>query len=104
MNVAVTGLNAVDTPGPGVPVIRCLTETPDYKGGIVGLAYDALEPGILDSDLLRSAYLLPYPSMGAQSLLNRIRFIHQRERLDAIIPTLDAELQNFIQTIPNALP
>jgi carbamoyl-phosphate synthase large subunit len=35
--------------------------------------------------------------MGAQSLLERIRFIHQRERLDAIIPTLDAELQNFIQ-------
>ena len=97
MNVAVTGLNAVDTPGPGVPVIRCLKEAPDYKGNIIGLAYDALEPGILDSNLLRSAYLLPYPSVGAQSLLERIRFIHEREHLSAIIPTLDAELQNFIQ-------
>ena len=97
MNVAVTGLNAVDTPGPGVPVVRCLKESPDFKGNVVGLAYDALEPGILDSNLLSSAYLLPYPSVGPQSLLERIRFIHERERVDAIIPTLDAELLNFIQ-------
>ncbi len=96
-NVAVTGLNAVDTPGPGVPVVRCLTESPHFKGNLIGLAYDALEPGILDSHLLHSAYLLPYPGMGPQSLLERIRFIHEQQRLDAIIPTLDAELLNFIQ-------
>jgi len=96
-NVAVTGLNAVDTPAPGVPVVRCLKESQEFKGNIVGLAYDALEPGILDNNLLHSAYLLPYPSVGPQSLLERIRFVHEREHLDVIIPTLDAELQNFIQ-------
>ncbi len=86
----------MDTPGPGVPVVRCLKESPNFKGNIVGLAYDALEPGILDSTLIHSAYLLPYPSMGPQSLLERICFVHEREQLSAIIPTLDAELQNFI--------
>jgi len=103
MNVAVTGLNAVDTPGPGVPVVRCLKESPNFKGNIIGLAYDALEPGILDNNLLSSAYLLPYPGMGQQSLLERIRFVHEREQLDAIIPTLDAELLNFIQIQPALL-
>ncbi len=96
-NVAVTGLNAVDTPGPGVPVVRCLKESQNFKGNVIGLAYDALEPGILDKDLIHSAYLLPYPRMGSQSLLERICFIHEREHLDAIIPTLDAEILNFIQ-------
>ncbi len=93
----------MDTPGPGVPVVRCLKEADQFKGNgrralrTIGLAYDALEPGILDANLLSSAYVLPYASMGPQSLLERIRFIHQREKLDAIIPTLDAELLNFIQ-------
>ncbi len=87
----------MDTPGPGVPVVRCLKESPNFNGNMIGLAYDALEPGILDDHLLRGAYLLPYPSMGSRSLLERIRFIHQQEHLNAIVPTLDAEILNFIQ-------
>ncbi len=96
-NVAVTGLNAVDTPGPGVPVVRCLREHPDFSGNIIGLAYDALEPGILDSSLIDSAYLMPYPSAGKDALFQRILYIHERENLNIIIPTLDSELPNFIK-------
>lgn len=97
MNVAVTGLNAADTPAPGVAVIRCLKEHPDWQGRIIGLTYDVLEPGILDSHLIDSAYLLPYPKSGKDILLERILYIHKKEHIDAIIPVLDAELPNFIK-------
>jgi carbamoyl-phosphate synthase large subunit len=97
VNIAVTGLNATDTPGPGVPVVRCIKEHPRWQGRVVGLAYDALEPGILDTQLIDAAYLMPYPKTGKAALLEKIRYIHERERLDVIIPTLDSEILNFIQ-------
>jgi carbamoyl-phosphate synthase large subunit len=95
INIAVTGLNAVDSPAPGVPVIRCLKEDPGFNGRVIGLAYDALEPGILSSDIVEQAYLMPYPSTGKDALLERILYIHDKERLDVIIPCLDSELMNF---------
>lgn len=97
MKIAVTGLNAVDTPGPGVAVVRCIKEHPQWQGRVIGLAYDALEPGILDSELIDAAYLMPYPKAGCNALLEKIRYIHEREGLDVIIPTLDSEILNFIQ-------
>ena len=96
MNIAVTGMNAVDTPGPGVAVARCIKESPEWKGRVIGLAYDALEPGILDRNLVDSAYLLPYPKSGKNALIDKLRYIHEKERLDAIVPTLDSEMMNFI--------
>ena len=97
VNIAVTGLNAADTPGPGVAVVRCVKEHPRWQGRVIGLAYDALESGILDCELVDAAYLIPYPKVGRGALLERIRYIHERERLDVIIPTLDSEILNFIQ-------
>jgi carbamoyl-phosphate synthase large subunit len=94
--IAVTGLNAGDSPAPGVPVVRCLREHPDFRGKIVGLCYDAWESGILDPKMVDSAYLIPYPSAGKDALLERIRVIHRAEHLDVIIPNLDSELPSFI--------
>ena len=95
-NIAITGLNAGDTPAPGVPVIRCLTEHPDWAESVCGMAYDALESGALDRNLVSSVYLLPYPKSGREALLERLTYIHEVEHLDVIIPNLDAELPNFI--------
>jgi carbamoyl-phosphate synthase large subunit len=95
-NIAITGLNAGDSPAPGIPVIRCLTEHPHWSDSICGLAYDALESGGLDRQLVSSVYLLPYPKAGREALLERIRYIHDSEGLDVIIPNLDAEIPNFI--------
>ena len=44
--VAVTGLNAIDSPGPGVAVIRAIRDCADFDVRIIGLSYEALEPGI----------------------------------------------------------
>ncbi len=95
MKIAVTGLNNTDNPGPGVPVIRSLLNHPNFSGEIIGLHYDNLEPGIYMEGIKSKSYMIPYPSQGPDSLLERIRYIHSKENLNAIIPTLDSELYNF---------
>lgn len=94
-NIAVTGLNATDNPAPGIPVIRCIRHAGLHKGKIIGLGYDAFDTGIYDADLLDEVYLIPYPSEGENTLLERIRAIHSRSPIDVLIPTLDSELSNF---------
>lgn len=100
LTVAVTGLNATDNPGPGVAVIRSLRANPDFRGRIVGLAYDALEPGVYARDLVDDVFLIPYPSQGLHALRERLEYIHERVHLDVVIPTLDAELPAFVDLAP----
>lgn len=95
--IAVTGLNAIDSPGPGVAVIRAIRECPDFDVRIIGLNYEALEPGIYMHDLVDRTYQIPYPSAGSESLLDRIIQIHEKENLQLIIPNFDAELFSFIK-------
>lgn len=97
ITIAITGLNNIDSPGPGVPVIRGLKETKDFDVRIIGLAYENLEPGIYMKDLVDKAYLIPSPSTGSEEFLNRIFQIHQQEKIDLIIPNFDAELYTFIK-------
>ncbi|MCP4135840.1 MAG: ATP-grasp domain-containing protein [bacterium] len=100
IRIAVTGLNAGDNPGPGVPVIRGIRAAGEFSNlpgsEIVGLTYDPLDPGIFLENICDHAYLMPYPSEGAFSLLERIKEIHAKTPLDVIIPTLDSELAAFI--------
>ncbi|MXV16914.1 ATP-grasp domain-containing protein [Hufsiella ginkgonis] len=96
ITIAVTGLNATDSPGPGVAVIRALREGFDHIR-IIGLSYEALEPGLYLHDLVDKTYQIPYPSAGANTLLERITYIHQQEELGVLIPNFDAELYNFIR-------
>lgn len=94
LTIAVTGINAVDSPGPGVGVLRSLRQSGDSR--LIGLAYDVLEPGHFMDDLIQASYILPYPPSGPEVLLERIIHIHEKEKINFIIPTLDAELENFI--------
>lgn len=99
--VAITGMNAKpDNPGPGVAVARCLKEHPDFIGKIIGLGYDALDPGLYMDRYCDNSYLLPYPSAGEDALLGRIGEIHNHIGIDVLIPSLDAELPNFIRMVP----
>jgi carbamoyl-phosphate synthase large subunit len=97
INIGVTGLNAIDSPGPGVAVIRGLREATSFDVRITGLAYESMEPGIYMHDLVDRTYQIPYPSAGADALLSRLEFIQSREKLDVIIPNFDAELYSFIK-------
>lgn len=97
LNIAVTGLNAIDSPGPGVAVIRGLKEAESFEARIIGLAYESLEPGIYMHNLVDKTYQIPYPSAGIEPLLDRIKYINEKENLDVIIPNFDAELYSFIK-------
>jgi carbamoyl-phosphate synthase large subunit len=98
--IAVTGLNAIDSPGPGVPVVRALREARSFNARIIGLAYETLEPGIYMHDIIDRTYRIPYPSSGTEFLVERIMDIHRKEKLDVIIPNFDAEIFSFIRIAP----
>ncbi len=97
IKIAVTGLNAIDNPGPGIAVIRGLLEAKSFDATIIGLAYESLEPGIYMHDIVDKTYQIPYPAAGTDLLLERIKYIHEKESLDVIIPNFDAELYSFIK-------
>ena len=99
--IGVTGLNAIDSPGPGVPVIRALHEAESFDVRIVGLAYETLEPGIYMHNIVDKTYRIPYPSGGTDFLLERLGIIHKQEKLDMIIPNFDAEIFSFIKIEPD---
>lgn len=97
LTIAVTGLNNIDSPGPGIPVIRGLKESELFEFRIIGLSYENLEPGIYMHDLIDKSYNIPYPSEGQDILLNRLDYIQSRENINVLIPNFDAELFNFIK-------
>ena len=98
ITIAVTGMNArPDNPGPGLAVARCLKETRDFECRIIGLSYDALDPGLYLDDYCDAGYLLPYPSAGEEAFMARLENIQQREQIDILIPCLDAELPGVIR-------
>ncbi len=95
--VAVTGLNATDNPAPGVPVIRAVRQGAEGGLKILGLAYDALDPGNYMEGVADEVYLMPYPSEGASALYERIAYIHGKSPIDVLIPCLDAELPAYLK-------
>ena len=97
LTIAVTGLNAIDSPGPGVGVIRALRESTDFQARIIGLSYENLEPGIYMHELVDRSYQVPYPSAGSEVLKARLQYIHEREHIDVLIPNFDTELANYIK-------
>jgi len=94
--VAIRGLNAIDSPGPGVAVARGLKEAASFDVRIIGFSYESLEPGIYMHDLIDKVYQIPYPSAGAKVLKQRLDYINEKESLNLIIPNFDAELNSFM--------
>ncbi|MBF0311032.1 MAG: carbamoyl-phosphate-synthetase [Magnetococcales bacterium] len=95
-SVGITGVNArPDNPGPGLAVARCLRESAGFNGRLIGLGYEVLDPGLYNDSVFDASYLLPYPSEGSEGQMERLMEIHANERLDAIIPCLDAEMSTF---------
>jgi len=94
--VAISGLNAIDNPGPGVAVARGLKEAASFDVRIIGFSYESLEPGIYMHELIDKVYQIPYPSAGTEVLMSRLKYIHEKENIDLIIPNFDAELNSFM--------
>jgi carbamoyl-phosphate synthase large subunit len=97
LTIAVTGLNATDNPGPGVPVIRSIRHGADREIRIIGLAYNPLDPGNYMDGIADRVFLMPYPSQGAPVVLERLEEICSLESIDILIPNLDAELPALLK-------
>ena len=97
ITIAVTGLNNIDNPGPGIPVIRGILESKIFDARIIGLAYESLEPGIYMHNLVDKSYHIPYPTAGSDILLKRLEYINNIEKIDVLIPNFDAELYTFMK-------
>ncbi len=95
--IAVTGINAIDNPGPGTGVARSLRENNELAAQIIGLAYDVMEPGLYMDWLFDRRYIMPYPSSEPDLLLARLEHIQSQFGLDFIIPNFDVELPLYIQ-------
>ena len=94
--IGVTGLNLTDSPAPGIAVMRCIKEGSANRIQGIGFGYDTFDAGLYEKTYFKHVYLLPYPSEGSECLLDRILKVHKKTPLNIIIPTLDAELFNFI--------
>ncbi len=93
LTIAISGMNnRPDNPGPGYGVARCIREEQGFSGRIIGLGYDVLDGGLYYSQVSDAGYLLPYPSSGEAAFLERLIEIHAQERINVLIPCLDAEL------------
>lgn len=101
--IAVTGLNAIDSPGPGIAVIKALRDAKSFDCRVIGLSYETLEPGIYRKDLVDKTYQIPLPSTGKNVLLDRLAYINSIENVDFLFPNFDAELFNFIKLEPELL-
>ena len=101
VTVAVTGMNALpDNPGPGLAVARCLREAYGHRIRIIGLSYDALDPGLYLHEYCDAAHLLSYPRNGSEAFLTRLAAIHFIEKIDVLIPCLDSELLLMVKLAP----
>lgn len=89
-------MNATDNPAPGVAVARALRHEPAFEGRIIGLGYDALDPGFYMEGLLDGGAVLPYPSTGKDALLSRLKSLRDSFGIDVLVPTLDSELRAVI--------
>jgi carbamoyl-phosphate synthase large subunit len=96
LNIAVTGINSVDNPGPGTGVARSLREAA-ASPRIIGLAYDATEPGLYMDWLFDRHYMMPYPSSEPELLMERLQQIQEQFGLDCVIPNFDLELPLYIR-------
>lgn len=95
--IGVSGINAVDNPGPGIGVARSLRAAEDLDVRIIGLSYDAMEPGIYMDWVVDDAFLLPYPSSGHDTYRERLLYVQEKTGMDFIIPTLDTEMPFYMK-------
>lgn len=95
--VAVTGLNAIDSPGPGLAVIRSLKDATSFEVRIIGLSYEALEPVIYLRQFVDKVYQIPFPTAGQEVFFERLKYINEQENIHVLFPNFDAELYNIIR-------
>jgi carbamoyl-phosphate synthase large subunit len=92
LTLAVSGLHRGNNPQPGSGIIRSLRRAyPQAR--IIGLVYDVMESGIYAEDGPDEVCLMPYPTVGTAAFFQRLDTLLETERIDLLIPSLDAEIE-----------
>lgn len=94
--IGVSGINATDNPGPGCGVARSLVESMSNVS-VIGLSYDANDPGNYMADIFSNSFLMPYPSKGWENIEASLDEIQKKTNLNILIPCLDVELPLMIK-------
>lgn len=63
---------------------------------LIGLAYDPLETGLYQNDLMKRAYQVPFPGEDWPGYMTRLSEIKARQGLDILIPGFNRELPYLI--------
>ena len=87
--IAVTGLNAIDSPGPGLAIIRGLKDATSFDVRIIGLSYEALEPGIYLHQYVDKTYQIPFPTAGQEVLFERLTYINEQVNIDFLFRVVE---------------
>src|SRR5690349_18958332 len=83
--IGLTGINATDNPGPGVPLARSLREALPHSK-LIGLSYDAHDPGNYMDFLFDHTSRLPFPTRGWEEIGRQIRFLRSEYGMNILIP------------------
>lgn len=94
--IAVSGINATDNPGPGVPVAKCL-RLATRPGRIIGLGYEPHDPGHYLRHYFDDSALMTFPGQGWEAYHTRLLQLRDRHGIGIVIPCLDAELPLYIR-------
>lgn len=94
--IGISGINATDNPGPGVPVAKCLRAAGRTEK-LIGIGYEPHDPGHYLRQYLDDSALMTFPGQGWEAYRTRLYSLRDRFGLGAIIPCLDAELPLFIR-------
>lgn len=100
MIIAVTGLNTASAPEAGFGVLQALSGNSKHNYTLIGLAYQPLDTGLFHSGLMNKAFIVPFPGADQEAFLKRIKQIKKKSGLDIIIPTIDEEVNLFIDMEP----
>lgn len=94
--IGISGINATDNPGPGVPVAKCLRSA-NTASRLIGLGYEPHDPGHYLRGYFDDSALMTLPGQGWETFRSRLLALRDRFGIDAVIPCLDAELPLYIR-------
>ena len=95
LNIAITGFGGLDFPDSGPGVARAIRLARPDSISVSALGYDLMMTGAWMKGIVDELHLLPLPNAGDAIILERLLAIHQKSRIDALIPSLENDVPVF---------
>jgi carbamoyl-phosphate synthase large subunit len=93
--VAITGFHSTDSLKPGLNIARSIKEAVGEEVKIISIESYPISPSLGLAHLIDEAYLIPAASEGPSKVLNSLKEIVNKTKIDVLIPNDDEEVQLF---------